>query len=1436
MRVKNILIIVLSVLLVLSLINTVSADENHVNITLITLDDAEVISYAKSSNIYNESINVQYFTTLSDLSDIDLSNQDVIFTYMLWGTKYDEFSTELEKAKDNGTTLVNIASLINTSLYDYDFPSAPEPYESDDENYFFNMGMKEDFLRMNGENFIVYLAKTYGNKSALTDSWECQPPITLPQGLYHPDDDVYWFDTTNEYLDWYQNESNGEHHTYDPSRPTIGIWFHKSDYKNSNLQVVDALIYDLESKGCNVIAGFDTFYNISDYYCDESGEPLVQCMISLKSFGLDVNKYEGYGLTELTNLDVPVLKGMVADPDSGDPADTNRGISNEEAIRKTVSPNIDGIFEYVVLGQSKKIKWDVYEYEPNAAQIDWMTNRAIKWTELKRLENPDKKVGIIYYNYPSGKDNIGASYLDTMASMMNLLNKMNESDYSLNNVPENKTLLLEMIQEQGINAGSWAPGVLDEMVNNRTEWGLQLIPMDEYKQWFENELPENLKDDVINEWGEPWSDDFPEDKKLMIWENETGKYIVIPAVQCGNVWLMPQPARGFMQNDNVMYHSSIVPPPHQYIAFYLWLNNDWNPDAIIHLGTHGTHEWLPGLAYGMNRTADWAPLLLQDLPNIYPYIVANVGEGLTAEYRGNALIIDHLTPTLEHGGLHTEMAELASNIQEYYDPAISDEVRDGYREIIIDQMVELNLHKDLDVTESMIEIYRADDSQFQAFVKNVLHEYLEEISEENIPYGFHVLGEVPPMNESGPVDDQMSVMVRSMLGSSFENLISGTFYSDTTEYPLGIPLNDTKIDWLVWEVVTNNTDPALAQDMVFGYNDSSVTALLENGIIHKNNLVESATELDRVINALDAGFVPPGPGRDPIQNTDSVPTGRNFYGVDSRLYPSKATWDLGSRLAQDLLEDYYDKHGEYPRKVSFSRFGVEFIRDHGTLEAEMLYLLGVKPEWDDTSKQIKGLVLMNESELMPSYGEYPGRPRIDVVYATAGMRDAFPEKLKMIDEAVRLANSAPAGNYTNYVNESTISIKQALIEAGYDNETAEQISTMRCFAVRDGTYEIGIANAIEASGTWDDEAQIGELYLSKMGFAYGTELWGQQCPDLLKQNLMNVDASVHSDSSNLYDTLDNDDVFQYFGGLNLATRYVSGKTPEMYISDTRDTENGGMVTMQKYLNTNLRSRYLNDKWIEGMMSSEYAGGRMMAEFVDNLWGWEVSNPELVDDSMWETVYNTYINDEMKKFFNENNPGAYQSITGRMLEGLRKGYIDLPDDIVNNLVKEYMQSVADNGATCCHHTCGNPLLDDFVQGNIPADLSQQVIDDYNKQMFDATQRDEFQVQKQTETDLQKVKDDSLNSVQRTMASGSGSSNQTMMANSGGAGLDSDAPVQDSPKSTPDNYVEGYEMTKQSITNNDNANSPSVSSSDIVASVFVLGALGAMYFGFWRRRKF
>ena len=1445
MRTSQSRLLVLCAVVLLLLAQNVSADDNQVNITFICYD-GNALDAAEQSNPYNASINVTYISAYSNFTNTTFENQDVIFTYMLW-SQFQDIGDDLESAHENGTALIDITSMmdpahINTSSYDLILPGT-KPYNSTEEKYFYSMGPKGVLLK-NTENFLIYLAKTYGDKPELTDSWVYDDPIEFPEAaLYHPDavssfneSEPDWFENTSDYLEWYSNSTivNESNHVYDKSKPTIGIWFHASDYTAGNLEVIDYLIRDLEGKGCNVIAGFDTFNDIHKFYFDENGEPLVQCVISLKSFRLNYEDPDK-GIQELEDLDVPVLRGMVVSnpANSIDVADRNRGIPSSEVVYKTLLPSIDGIFEYIVIGiDNYDPETGESSYEPLPAQVDWMVNRAINWAELKLKDNQDKKVAVIYYNYPSGKDNIGASYLDTTQSMFDLLNEMNESGYEVSGIPDNSSELLEMMQAQGINSGSWAPGVMNEMVENRTEWGLHLIPMETYKEWFESEIPEDLRSQVITEWGEPWAEDLPQNKSLMIYENETGQYIVIPSVRFGDVWLMPQPARGFMQNDDTLYHSSLVPPPHQYIAFYLWLNHEWQPDAVIHMGTHGTHEWLPGSTYGMNRTSDWAPLLLQDLPNIYPYIVANVGEGLTAEYRGNALIIDHLTPTLERSGLYGELLNLSISVEQYYDPGLSTQTKAGYQTAIVNQILELNLDVDLGI-ENATALRDYNEEEFGDFVKNILHEYLEDVEGENIPYGMHVLGRVPSTNLTDPDKDELSGMVRSMLGGDFKDNITAAFYPESV-YSLGIPSNDTKVNRLVWEVVTNNTEVSTAQLDVFGETNSSVTLDLKQGLEYRQRLLDSDVEIDRILSALNGGFIPPGPGTDPVMNPDAVPTGRNFYGINSKLYPSKATWELGKSLAIQLLEDYHDQYGEYPEKVSFSRFGVEFIRDHGTLEAEVLYMLGVQPVWDEYG-YVTGVEAIPEEELLPNYDPAkPGRPRIDIVYTTAGMRDAFPDKIKMVDRAVKLASSLPAGNYPNYVNDSALAIYDSLLAAGYDNETATKLSTMRCFAVMDGTYEIGVSNAIGASGTWDDEEAIANVYLEKMGYAYGEDFWGIKSRELLEGNLKNVEASVHSDSSNLYDTLDNDDFFQYFGGLNLATRHVrgDGRTPEMYVSDTRDPERAQMTGMGEYLSKNLRSRYFNEKWIEGMQGAGYSGGRMMSEFVNNLFGWEVSDPDLVDDSVWEQTYETYVNNpSMKEWFKQNNPDAYQSLTARMLEAVRHEYWKPSDEVIESLAKEYEESVAENGASCCHHTCGNPLLHEFVSGMVS-------VPGYAEQLKAATQAetqeapDEAQSSSSSSKGHQTSVAEKLNQTAKANSESS-ESNQTVQDSDAGYGLDSSKPAPEVRNAADPDYVEGYEMQKDPVEEAENGGM-SFSGSDIVGVLFVLLATGGIYLGF-RKKK-
>lgn len=1579
------------------------------------------LELANELNPYSSSIellNLNAYDGLNQSEDVILAGksgilemQDVIICDMLSSGIYEALEKYLEAAHANGTTIIDI--------YSFDPPSsAPDyvnyAYKGSENctfcNYFLNMSANTQLGIENAENLLIYLSKTYGNDQDLTGGWsyvESSGSGELPsEGIYYPgtDNEPYYFEDTSTYLTWY--ELNSEiHRSYDPEKPTIGICFHREDIQNGYTGVVDAMVRDIESKDCNVIVGFNTFDNVTDFYGDENGDSLIQCMISFKAFRFNYYNAD-QGIEDLEALNVPVLRGLVTEDtdNESDICEENRGINVDEIVRKTVLPDLDGIFEFVVVGaKTYNNSTGFYEYTPIPSQVDWLVNRSIKWAELKRKENSEKKVVVIYYNYPSGKDNVAtANYLDGITSLCKLVGAMKENGYNIDYVPEDSDELLDRLMAQGYNAGSWAEGMLNDLVVNRTSWGVELVPVETYHEWFKT-LPENLQNETIQKWGEPWDESCDVDTSPMIWENSSGRYIVLPAVRCGSVWLMPQPARGFFQDEDALYHNTSVPPTHQYIAFYMWLNKDFKPDALIHLGTHGTHEWLPGQSYGLN-TSEWSPILLGDLPNIYPYIVANVGEGETAEYRGNALIIDHLTPTMERAGAYSDLQNITSLMQQYYGAELDSQTKMSYQKEIIAEIDRLSLDEGLDVNVSELNNYTIDE--FEIFVRDVLHEYIEDVEDDYIAYGMHVLSVVPSCDSLDPQKDELTDVIRALLGNSFEanvtnafyqgypngipeddtkvntlvwevirngadvqeaqelvygqsnssvsldleralgyldvvfepddselftliKLIVGdefkedveaTFYSNTTEYPNGIPENDTRPDDLLWNVICEYTDPEPAQDELYGWNDSSVTEDLEYGIYYedrilyphwdelaymvrsllgssfetdvetafysntteyplgvpltdtkidrmvrevivmnstpgeaqmdiygsindtissylltgleyKQNLLDSDVEVDRVISALDGCYIPPGPGDDPVSRPASVPTGRNFYGINPDLYPSKATWNTGKALAEQMLEDYYENHGTYPQRVAFSRFGVDFIQDHGTLEAEVLYMLGVKPVWDE-SGTIQGLELIPEDELTLNYdSSKPGRPRIDIVYVTAGMRDAFPTKIEMIDEAVKMANLAPSVNYPNYVNESTQKLYDELYKA-YLNETgnateaaalAKTLSTMRCFAVQDGTYELGVSNLVESSGSWDDEADIAELYLKMMGYAYGNDVWGYESSDLLSSLLKGVDATVHSSTSNLYDAFDNDDLFQYYGGVNLAIHYLSGEWADMYISDTRDSSNPEMITLQEFIAKNLLSTYYNDKYIEGMMKSGYSGASMFSEFVDNVFGWSVTT-DLITDDTWNKIYETYIEDaKVSEWLDDTSPGAFQSITGRLLEAARKGYWNCDSETLKSLATAYAESVVENGATCCHHTCGNPLLTEFVEGQVS-------VPGYSEAMNHATQSSK---QDDEESEPQSSSHSSSSSTGKAeVVSSSGNQTQVEVSD-GGYGTDLNKPAQEVQKAAASNYVEGYEMSKESPNNESTSSGMSFSGADIRVMLFVILSLGAIYLGFWKK---
>lgn len=1187
----------------------------------------------------------------------NISDQDVIMLYMVGYVELSKFKDALLDARANGTQigLSSASDVYGVGTIDFSRP----PYNEMD-GYIY----KDGYANM--ENFIRFIG------SELEDVYIEYSPAADPDipdhGIYHPDAFPRIFKDITEYLDWYAD------YGYNESAPTIGIIATNKIVKQPLFATADdAIIRNLESKGCNVIySTYEVCTDDVDYF-SRNGTVLVDCIISLKGFYLNYGDQEK-GVEYLKKYNVPVLKAV--EDASQTPSQFNdsvRGLGLMMVPYQVIQPEIDGCIEYIwTAGYVKDLATEQNYYEPSISQVDWLCDRAISWANLGRVDNPEKKVSIIYYNHEGGKNDIGATYLDISSSFTLLLEEMRAEGYDVGNgsIPNGSEMIDLFIESR--NVGTWAPEELEKVVNSGK---VTLVSVDDYLSWY-NDLPEDVRSDVEATWGEAPGE-------IMVYEGN----FVIPTVQFGNVNFIPQPTKAWLSDESLLYHNKSIPSTHQYLATYYWINNVLDADAIIHFGTHGTLEWFPGKEVGLSRY-DYSAILVDDTPVIYPYIMDNVGEGTQAKRRGNAVIIDHLTPPIMEAGIYGDLAAMHEKIHSYEDAKIASDtaMMALYRNSTIELYENLTMESDLGTTAD--ELRAMSEDEFGDFVGNTVHNYLHKLQSTLMPYGVHTFGVAPE-------DGQLVCMVKSMLRSDFVEAIYEVLPKDDGDEEDWRDAANAYAIELLNATILDGKDVFSAQMETLNLTeaDEDVSAYLTRGLEYSDRLSQTAREIDQTLRALDAEYIEPGPGNDPIRNPDALPTGRNFYSFDQRKFPDEETTIMGDILADQLVEDYRkNNNGTYPEKVSYTLWAMETMRHHGLMEAQIHALLGVTP--------IRNNGVITGFEVIPLEGMT--HPRIDVMIQSSGLyRDTFPYQLELIDEAVRTMAELDETNETNYVRWNSLKMEDALIASGYNNSTAHYISRARIFSEEPGAYGNGMPEAIAASDTWENESKLADLFISRTAHIYGKEVWGDCYEDVFTMNLMDLDAAVHSDSTNLFGIIDGDDYYGYLGGIELAARSLTGKDPAMYMASLESVDNPQIITLNEAFRTELRARYYNPRWITGMMECDYAGARQFMKFTEYMWGWDVTSPEMVTDSDWGEVYDIYVKDKydlgLDEFLKTENPYQYQSMTARMIEAARKDYWHPSDEVLESLVEEYIESVAEYDVTCCHHTCGNPLLKDYMEG-------------------------------------------------------------------------------------------------------------------------------------------
>lgn len=1075
--------------------------------------------------------------------------------------------------------------------------------------------------RRNFDGFFRYLAV----RVFKTAQGEVPPPVVYPaSGIYHPDYPGGIAASVAEYLKWKR---------MDLARrpPVIGLAIHQSYLAAELTEFIDDTIRRIEAAGAVPLAFYGPVMDpdATTRTVTLEGKPIADAIISSQIMLNPQGRK-----AEFDRLGIPVIQAMPYR--RGEPADWEKdpvGVTPMDIPFYLAQPEFAGIIDPLVAAAVRKSDGMVVSIP---AQAQSAVNKALNLVRLQRTPNADKKIAVMFWNYPPGEKNLGASFMNVPKSLERVLAALKAEGYAVATADE-KRLIADLTE-------TLAPFYRDGQADKLIAAGLaDFLPMASYRAWFDR-LPEAVRRATVERFGAP-------ERSAMAVVREGQLGFLIPRARYGNLVVLPQPPRGekFDDKEKSLYHDTRTPPSHFYLAAYLWLREQFGAHALVHFGTHGTQEWLPGKERGLS-IFDAAMLPLADIPVIYPYIVDDVGEAVQAKRRGRAVIVSHATPPFAPAGLHGEINRLHELLHQWLG-MVEGATRDKVAEEIVALVKKNRIDKDMAVTETELR------ARFPAFLET-LHLHLHELAQANQPLGLHTFGR--------PAEpDHLVTTVMQMLGPKFHALAQQAFKAEADEAFVGDHRD-----------LTNSAPYRLlaaalqgkAQD---GPVDAELEALLDKAREY-HALLSRPQEIQNLIAALAGRHIEASFGGDPIKNPDSLPTGRNLYGFDPSRVPTKAAFEAGREAVDKLIAQYTGKHGRAPSKLAFALWSVETMRHFGVIEAQALWAMGMKPKWD-AGGRVVGVEAATPAELK--------RPRVDVVLSATGLyRDHFPNTIKLLAQAASQAASLDEAD--NAVRASSRAIASALKAKGVAEAQAQRLSDIRIFSSESGAYGTGLDDAVLASDTWDKdkggEGRLASLYLSRMQYGYGADEkhWGEKPAglNLYAENLKGVEAATLSRTSNLYGMLTTDDPFQYLGGISLAVRHLTGKSPALFIANLREPGAGRTETAAAFLARELATRQFHPGWIEAMMKEGYAGTLEVLDSMNNFWGWQAMDRAVVRDDQWQAFHEVYVKDKFRlgidEWFERHNPHAQAQIIERMLEAVRKDYWKAAPEVVAELKRRY----------------------------------------------------------------------------------------------------------------------------------------------------------------------
>ena len=980
--------------------------------------------------------------------------------------------------------------------------------------------------------------------------------------------------------------------------PVIGIVFYRAHLLSGNTSFVEDLAAAVEARGGTAVPvwcyslrpGADGRVPALELLAERGVDVVVTTVLAMGSA-----RDDDWDASALADLGVPVLQAVAATSPRSAWETSAAGLGPLDVAMSVAIPEFDGrivgppfSFKEVV-DDGDDLGVPVVAYRTAPDRVERVAGLALRLAALRHRANADKRVALVLSAYPTKRSRLGnAVGLDTPASAIDLLHAMAAAGYRVDRIPpDGDTLMAELADALTYDREALSPA---QRADAAGRW-----PGRDYGAWFAG-LPADLQAAVVEAWGPPPGEVYTD-----------GDDLVFPGIDLGGVLVAIQPPRGFGENPVAVYHSPDLAPTHHYLAFYRWLEEGWGADAVVHVGKHGTLEWLPGKGVGLSAAC--APdAALGDLPLVYPFVVNDPGEGAQAKRRAHAVVVDHLVPPLTRADTYDDLARLESLLDEYARVAALDPAKlPAIRARVWDLLVAAEMHRDLGVSDA------PDGDAFDDLVLHV-DGYLCELKDAQIRGGLHVLGR-PPTGES----ELDLVLALTRLPQGPVPSLRATVAAE-----LDLAGRDDRAAVDAVEAECRRRLAAL-QDDGWRYDGADATLRWVAGRLVPA-LAATTDEVANTLAALAGRYVPAGPSGAPSRGMAHVlPTGRNFFSVDPKSLPSPLAWEVGCRLADGLVERHVAETGRPPGSVGLVVWGTAAMRTSGDDVATALALLGVCPVWAEESGRVTGVELVPDEEL--------GRPRVDVVLRISGFfRDAFPNLVHLLDDACRLA--------------------------GFGDDP-------RIFGAKPGAYGSGILPLLE-SRDWRSDEDLAAVYVAWGGFAYGREGMGVPAPEAMRRRFSAIEVAVKNQDNREHDIFDSDDYLQDHGGMVATVRALTGRQPRAFFGDSSDPGRPRVRSLAEEAARVVRTRVVNPKWIAAMQNHGYKGAFEMAATVDYLFGYDAT-AHVVEDWMYERVTDAYVGDPgVRKFFEQSNPWALRSIAERLLEANERGLWDASDRALSTL--------------------------------------------------------------------------------------------------------------------------------------------------------------------------